>query len=127
LGLEALSRGAAHCDFVDREQNNLDHIGRHLQVLGAARQAHCHHCTADNFLARTEHRYDIVFIDPPFGQDLVPPACAALHSSGLLNNGAAVYVETAISDTVQLASDPWQLHREKTAGAVRYCLYHYQP
>ncbi|PLW83767.1 16S rRNA (guanine(966)-N(2))-methyltransferase RsmD [Kineobactrum sediminis] len=127
LGLEALSRGAAYCDFVDSEQNNLAHIRRHLQTLGADQQAHCHHCTAADFLARAEHRYDIVFIDPPFGQDLVPPACAALHGNKLLNNKASVYIETAVSDLVQLPPEPWQLYREKTAGAVRYCLYHYHP
>lgn len=127
LGLEALSRGAAHCDFVDREQNNLNHIRRHLQTLGAEQHAQCHHCTADEFLARAAHRYDIVFIDPPFGQDLVPPACTALQTHQLLNDDACVYIETAISDPLPLPSGPWQPYRGKTAGAVRYCLYHYQP
>ncbi|WP_269473280.1 16S rRNA (guanine(966)-N(2))-methyltransferase RsmD [Kineobactrum salinum] len=74
LGLEALSRGAAHCDFVDTHRASVEAVRRHLRDLRAEDQAACHHCSAGTFLARGSERFDIVFLDPPFGQELVAPA-----------------------------------------------------
>ncbi|WP_269473296.1 hypothetical protein [Kineobactrum salinum] len=38
-----------------------------------------------------------------------------------------MYVETATSDALPPAPGEWQLYRDKTAGAVNYRLYRYQP
>lgn len=127
LGLEALSRGAAHCDFVDTNRASVVAIQRHLHSLGAEGQADCHHCSAEAFLARGGERFDIVFLDPPFGQGLVAPACELLQRGDRLNPGALVYIETATSDVLPAPPAGWELHRDKTAGAVQYRLYRHLP
>lgn len=123
LGLEALSRGAAHCDFVDTNSANLRQIGRHLDLLGACGRADCHALGASDFLARTTARWDIVFVDPPFGLGLAGPACAQL-AAGHLAPEASVYLECGRRETLPAPPPGWNLHRDKTAGNVRYCLYH---
>lgn len=123
LGLEALSRGAAHCDFVDNNPASLAQIQRHLQDLGAQALGSCHAALASDFLARAESPWDIVFLDPPFGQELVAPACELLEARALLRADACIYIETGAGDTVPEPPESWQLHRDKTAGAVSYRLY----
>ncbi len=122
LGLEALSRGASHCDFVDTSEAALVQIGYHLATLGAT-AGQCHRSSAVQFLQTHNEPYDLVFIDPPFGKKLVNPACALLAEKKLLVGGALVYVEWAASEPPPMTPPGWSLHRDKTAGSVAYRLF----
>ena len=68
MGLEALSRGAARCDFVELSQPSLAALHRNLEVLGVAKGlARVHRADALRFAARLEARaYDVAFADPPY-------------------------------------------------------------
>lgn len=123
LGLEALSRGAAHCDFVDNNARNLAQVGSHLDTLDASGRGACHGGTAEAFLAAARQAWDIVFIDPPFNLGLAGPVCALLAARGLLAPDARIYLETAAGESVPEVPANWLLHREKTAGEVGYRLY----
>ncbi len=126
LGLEALSRGAASCDFVDTSQHAQKQISEHLTTLGANSRGRCHCLCAERFISGAQPTLDIVFIDPPFGQGLVEPACQQLEQSGLLANEAWLYIEAAKGDTVPNIPHHWQLYRDKHAGEVAYRLYRRQ-
>ena len=66
MGLEALSRGAASCDFVELFQANLDALGRNVAALGAT-GCRLHRADALRFAAKVEPgAYDIAFADPPY-------------------------------------------------------------
>jgi 16S rRNA (guanine966-N2)-methyltransferase len=123
LGLEALSRGAASCDFVDTSAVALGQIAQHLETLQAELQGHCHALSALGFLEMTTDPYDIVFLDPPFGAGLVDPACALLAARGLVADGAMIYVETSAHEPLADLPANWLAHREKLAGEVSYRLY----
>lgn len=123
LGLEALSRGATHCDFVDSEAAAIRQLTGHLRSLDASQNAGLHCSRAEAFLARASLPWDIVFIDPPFGLDLVQPVCDLLANRSLLAPHACVYVETARQEPAPAVPEHWQLHREKSAGGVTSRLY----
>ncbi|MDX1733170.1 MAG: 16S rRNA (guanine(966)-N(2))-methyltransferase RsmD [Halioglobus sp.] len=123
LGLEALSRGAAHCDFVDSSKRAAAQIGAHLQALQASAAGTCHNQAADAFLRTATGPYDVVFIDPPFESSLAPAACAALVDRALLAPGAMVYLETSAAAERPAVPANWQLHREKTSGGVAFALF----
>ena len=66
MGLEALSRGAVSCDFVEMFQPNLDALGRNIAKLGAD-GCRIHRADALRFAARAEPlAYDVAFADPPY-------------------------------------------------------------
>lgn len=66
MGLEALSRGATACDFVEIEQRNLNLLGENIAALGAE-NARMMRADALRFAARLEPlAYDIAFADPPY-------------------------------------------------------------
>lgn len=123
LGLEALSRGAAFCDFVDSSGGAVRQIEAHLAMLGAQALGQCHAMSALQFLQRAEAGYDIVFIDPPFASGELAPACAQLAGRRLLNEGALVYTESAAGDGAPLVPPDWHLRREKRAGGVGFRLF----
>lgn len=123
LGLEALSRGAAHVDFVDNDRAGVAAITAILASLGAADAAHCHHATAERFLQTANGPYDLVFLDPPFASGLAAPTMALLARRGLLAPGAMVYLETASGEEAPELPANWQPHREKRAGGVAYRLF----
>lgn len=123
LGLEALSRGAANCDFVDTSAAALRQIEHHLQTLGAGQQARCHAASAPSFLQGAREAWDIAFIDPPFGENLVDPVCAQLAARELVTAGGFIYVETGARDPEPEVPADWRPHRQKVAGGVVYRLF----
>ncbi|MBN7797266.1 16S rRNA (guanine(966)-N(2))-methyltransferase RsmD [Parahaliea mediterranea] len=123
LGLEALSRGARHCDFVDTNSGNLQRVVAHLETLEARSMGTCHGGPADRFLEQAAPGWDIVFIDPPFEQGLAAPACRLLDQRKLLRPGARIYLETGAGEASPELPADWHLHREKRAGGVIYRLY----
>ncbi len=123
LGLEALSRGAAHCDFVDSSSTACKNISEHLHALKASDRAQTAQMQAGRFLMETQRCYDLVFIDPPFAADLIEPTCLLLDQQKLLCEEAMIYIETGAREEAIIPIANWQLHREKTAGDVVSRLY----
>ena len=71
LGLEALSRGASHCDFVEIATRSRAALRANIDKLGAGDVAHIVRADALKFVERLEpDAYDIAFADPPYGLQL---------------------------------------------------------
>lgn len=71
LGLEALSRGAASCDFVEKSRTVLPVLQANIELLGSGDAAIIHRETAEHFVASlAEGAYDIAFADPPYDSDI---------------------------------------------------------
>ena len=122
LGLEALSRGASSCDFVDTNPGALANIGEHLALLAARDRGHCTKAAAGDFIASANEPYDIVFVDPPFAAGLASATLALLASSEQLAPDALVYLETAKDEPQPPLPDGWSVFREKQSGGVSYRL-----
>ncbi len=120
LGIEALSRGAAQVDFVETDMRLAPLLRENLMRL--KQTARVHRRDALQFLAATDARYDIVFLDPPFGAGLWSVAAQALEAHDRLQADALIYVESPAQEIPVLPVN-WPLHREGRAGAVRYALY----
>jgi len=124
LGLEALSRGAAHCSFVEADARLAAGLQSQLAQLGGAERGTVVSARAPEALARCLGDFDIVFLDPPFEAGLLAPALDAVADR--LAPGHRVYVERDRRDTTELAPG-WQVLRDGQAGQVRYHLLEFQP
>lgn len=123
LGLEALSRGAASCVFIDSIGANCSAIATHLNTLQAS-AGECLTITAADWLQRPPPRqFDIVFLDPPFGKQLLDSSCAALEAGNWLAADAMIYLESGQREPAPQLPQNWSLHRDKQAGEVRYQLF----
>jgi 16S rRNA (guanine966-N2)-methyltransferase len=121
LGLEALSRGAAHVTFVDREPKVGRHLRETLERLKAGGVADVHVADALAFLKRAPQPYDIVFLDPPFASSLLQQSCARL-AAGWVAPGAHIYVENPADEPLPMLPAGWSVHRTRQAGQVGYHL-----
>lgn len=126
LGLEALSRGAESTTFVDQGYTATQQLRGNLQRL-KAQNAEVIQSDAVTWLQQRitdmEPRYDIVFMDPPFRQDLAALCCELLEKHNLLAENAVIYVETESELPSLSVPDCWHEHRQKTAGQVNYRLF----
>jgi len=96
LGIEALSRGAASCCFIEQGRPVLDVLEKNLARAGLAGKGQCLLLDALkglNQLARQGKVFDIVFLDPPYSSDLYTPVPEALSSLSLLADGGLLVAE----------------------------------
>jgi len=122
LGIEAVSRGAAHALFIERDRGQAAKISADLQRLHLE-NAEVRCMDALEFLANTPAQAsDIVFLDPPFEADLWVRAAALLDANGWLGADTYIYIEAPSEAGPELPSH-WRLHRETRAGAVRGALF----
>lgn len=95
LGIEALSRGANLCVFVDQSPKAHEVQKRNLQATGLMPKARVIRGDYRGFLAGAKDQYDIVLLDPPYDADLVPQALELL--SGKLRSGGIILCETDLA------------------------------
>ncbi len=103
VGLEALSRGARSCTFVDQSAEACGIVRRNLDVLdflASGDVVQCDAMEAVRLLQGLGRRYDVVFAGPPYYHELVPRALEALGSSGLLGDDPVVAVEIHSSESL---------------------------
>ena len=74
IGIEALSRGAAHCDFVDLARPAVAAIRENLQRTGFEDAGSVHQADVMRHLAHpSANAYDLVFLDPPYEERAILP------------------------------------------------------
>ena len=122
LGLEALSRGAAAAVFVETSPTAARTLQKNIATL-EANEAKVHCADAVEYLQRpATDRFDIIFLDPPFADDLHGDLCRLLDESSVLATGALVYIEEDRAKPEVVLPPNWQTLKTKTAGNVRFSL-----
>ena len=131
LGLESLSRGAAHATFVDADARAVSALHeRCMEWSSASREAgtpvgsaEFHRADALAFLAgRPAAPFDIVFLDPPFGAGLWGKVATRLDTGGWLAPEAFIYLEAPVGERPPGLPPTLQPWRDGKAGEVGYHL-----
>ena len=114
LGFEALSRGASEVIMVESHPELVEQLRQHADKLKSE-----HHVIqlADglSWLKQGIKGFDIIFLDPPFGQGYIEKCCALIDEEGLLNEDGLVYIEA--EKTLSLPKG-WTIQKETRAGNV---------
>lgn len=122
LGFEALSRHAGHVMMVERDKGAAQQLLSNLQLLGC-QQARVLQQDALQVLTGPADPFDIVFLDPPFRQDLLPQVSALLEERGWLADEALIYLERENEGEPPRLPANWRRLKDKQAGQVCYQLY----
>ena len=123
LGLEALSRDAAHVVFVEKSSKAADTLEHNVDLVEAASDATVYRMDAFEFVAQQRsNSFDVVFLDPPFAAGMLDDLCRLLDQGSLLARGALVYIEEDNARPATNLPTGWQTLRTKAAGNVRYSL-----
>ena len=121
LGLEALSRGAKECTFVELNRSVAQQIERNLSTLQASNGT-VHNTDALSFLQANPAPLDVIFLDPPFRKGLLEQVLPKLDERWLAAN-AYIYIERESEAQLSQLPDHWQLKKEKRAGQLTFALY----
>lgn len=117
-GIEALSRGAAFCSFVDKDARSLAVVRGNLEVTRLIAHAHLHRRELPEGLgvmAVGGTPYDIIFADPPYDFDAYDQLLDNVMTTALLASEGIVIIEHATRRNIS----------EETAGLVRTRQAHY--
>lgn len=125
LGIEALSRGAAHATFLDNDAAAVRIIGDNLRKMGEAAQAKVVRADATRPPPAREG-CDLAFLDPPYRSGLAAPALAALAEAGWLAAGAVATVELASTEDLALPAG-FEAVDERRYGAAKIAILRYAP
>ena len=121
LGIEALSRGAASCVFVEQNGQAAELVRRNLQVAKLFSSAQVLTTEAFGFLARCREQFDLVFLDPPYGDALLASCLAAVEPH--IADGGLVVCESDEGQALPETVGALQADRTYRYGRVHITLY----
>lgn len=121
LGFEALSRGANHTDFVESQAKAATQIQDNIELLKARATAHI--CKAGDFLRSYDGpAFNLVFLDPPFAENLWEDTIKQLNNGKCLASDACIYLEAPVNTKI-LVPPEWELSKSRSTGNVSFSLF----
>lgn len=121
LGFEASSRGAAHVVMVDFSADVIALLQQEGVML-KAKNLDIYRATIPEQLKLPVKPFDIVFLDPPYQQNILLPCCFYLEENAFLADNAYIYLEAKSALTQADLPPNWEIIKSKKAGQVAYHL-----
>lgn len=115
LGIEALSRGAAHALFVDQGAEARALIRQNVEALGLGGVTRVFRRDATKLGPTQDGPFTLAFLDPPYDKGLAAPALASLREGGWLARGALVVVEESAAAEIGAVAGFARLERRDYA------------
>jgi 16S rRNA (guanine966-N2)-methyltransferase len=126
LGLEALSRGARYCLFVDDAAESRALIRQNVEALGLTGASKIWRRDAAKLGALdTLSPFDLAFLDPPYRKDLIAPALIGLRDGGWLVSPALIVAEMAEEENYP-PTDGFEVLDDRVYGDTRVAILAYR-
>ncbi|MCL5261132.1 MAG: 16S rRNA (guanine(966)-N(2))-methyltransferase RsmD [Gammaproteobacteria bacterium] len=123
LGFEALSRGAKSVLFIDKSIKIISLLKENARALNAKNADFLCALIPRDLLKIPKQTFDIVFLDPPFKQNLLQTCCELLRENNYIGQGSYIYLEAEKSLNIQeVIPKDWQIVKSKITGEVGYYL-----
>lgn len=120
LGIEALSRGAASCTFIENNRQAVKVVEGNLSHCKLNDYARVVFGDALSFLMRGES-FDIVFLDPPYNKGLTEQCLNTLVKS--MPDSGIIACETSANEVLPEKIDSWSVDRSRRYGKTKLTLY----
>ena len=124
LGIEALSRGAARCAFVDARREAAALVRENLAHCGLADRARVVQGDALAFLTDCREKFGLVFLDPPYASGLLEQSLELLAEIDIVAGNGIIVCESGAEASLPELSDPYEKGREYRYGKIKLTLYH---
>ena len=118
LGIESLSRGSLHVTFVDDDNSAISCINSNLLRAKMTGQSDVLKINAIKFLEQCSTKFDLIFIDPPYSQNLYQPVLKLISENRLLSNNGLIIVEWDYDLGLNSDLFDFQIVKEKKYGRV---------
>ena len=118
MGLEALSRGAVSCTFVEKNLEAMEIVKKNAKKTRLSDKCKIVNVDYKDFLrgARKGEKFDIVFLDPPYAMKIIPEILDSLVKYDILNTNAKVICES--EDDIEYACEGLENVKHNKYGRV---------
>lgn len=123
LGIEALSRGALGCVFIDRNPESVTVIKQNLQRTALSSLSQVVAADALTYLERPKDTFDLVFLDPPYASGLLLPTLEKVAKH--VNDGGILVCESDEEKGLPDKVDRFTLDRVRRYGRIHIWIYRY--
>ena len=123
LGIEALSRGAVFCDFVDSAPAALEVVRRNVKACGFEDRSACHGTDFAAFLSGRREKYGLVFLDPPYASGNLERALELITAIDIVVENGIIVCESPADRLLPDLSGPCERGREYRYGTIKFTLY----
>ena len=126
LGIEALSRGAARCTFVDTNRQAAAIIRENVAAVGVGDRAVVQQGDGLAFLTGCREKYDLIFMDPPYQTQLLENCLQAVVKFDILSEHGIIVCESAVEKRLPELELPYEKGREYRYGKIKLTVYRRQ-
>lgn len=123
LGIEALSRGAASCTFVDQRREAVALIRSNLKLCQLTDRARVIQGEALGFLPAARETYHLIFLDPPYGTNLLENAIKKIAEIDMLSENGIIICESPADKMLPELAYPYCKGREYRYGKIKITVY----
>lgn len=120
LGIEALSRGARECVFVDNSPQALSLVRKNLEICGLPGQVI--RADALEYLSHCG-KFDLVFVDPPYHKGMYDKILKSFFAFDILNDGGIIIVESMRGESMPEAETPYHKRKTYSYGKISLTVY----
>ena len=122
LGIEALSRGAANCTFVEQRRDAVALIRENVKDCRFQEQAKIVQGDALSFLASCREKFDVILLDPPYNKGLLEESIQSIAKFDILAEHGIIVCESAAEWTIPPLAPPYEVGREYRYGKIKLTL-----
>ena len=119
LGLEALSRGAEHCTFVDQRKEAATLVKENIRLCRFEDRSQAVQGEALSFLAACREKFDVVFLDPPYQSGLLEESLKLLTQFDILREHGIIVCESGTDWSAPTLEPPYEVGREYRYGQIK--------
>ena len=124
LGIEALSRGAEKCVFVDQSREAVRVIQENIKTTGFENQSRVAAGDAISFLTSCREKFALAFLDPPYASDLLDRALLKMSEIDIMTENGIIICESALDKVLPTLPGPYEMGRDYRYGKIKLTLYH---
>jgi len=119
LGIEALSRGAAHCTFVEQRRDGVALIRDNIKACGLQNSSRVVQGDALSFLNSCREKFDVIFLDPPYHTGLLEESLQTIAKFDILMEHGIIVCESAAEEALPSLNPPYEEGRSYRYGKIK--------
>ena len=127
LGIEALSRGADRCVFVDAARDAARIVKENVASTGFENQARVVQGDALSFLTSCREKFGVILLDPPYASDLLLKALEKIAAIDIVTENGIIVCESDADTVLPELPAPYQKGKEYRYGKIKLTLYQRLP
>ncbi len=121
LGIEALSRGAKHCTFIDSANRSIEVVKQNLKTVGFEKRASVFCGDAKMYISLSRDKFDIALLDPPYNKNIIDAVLPSVAEK--MNDYGVIICESALNETLPESAGEFTVHREYRYGKIKLTVY----